>query len=259
MSKVKNEIGNKYGLLTVLNRNGSKNGKAAWLCQCECGNYITVTGDSLRRGNTVTCGDIYHKIQRMKKVGHSNAIDITNQKFGKLTAIKPIGTAEYGGVLWECKCECGNTHIVEYSNLIHGNVKSCGCLVSYGEYFIQTLLTQQSINYKTQYTPLDWILSSGYKPFYDFAIFKDNKLVALLEYNGEQHKKFYTSKNTWNNEKNFLKTQQRDKEKQDLCNQNKIPLYVIWYNENVKKSLFKILKELKFELNEDFLYNNNIK
>ena len=32
MSKVKNEIGNKYGLLTVLNRNGSKNGKAAWLC-----------------------------------------------------------------------------------------------------------------------------------------------------------------------------------------------------------------------------------
>ena len=155
MSRVKNEIGNKYGLLTVIERAGSICGKAAWLCQCECGNQIRVTGDSLRQGRTVTCGDTIHKQQRMSKVGKANYKDITGYKYGKLTAIRPIGSASYGGVLWECKCDCGNLHTVEYSNLIRGQVKSCGCLVSYGEYFIQQLLTKKQIDYKTQYCPKD--------------------------------------------------------------------------------------------------------
>lgn len=252
MSRVKNEIGNKYGLLTVIERAGSIHGKAAWLCRCECGNQIIVTGDSLRRGQTTTCGDTIHKQQRMSKVGKANYKDITGCKYGKLTALRPIGSATYGGILWECKCDCGNLHTVEYSNLIRGRVKSCGCLVSYGEYFIQQLLTKQHIDYKTQYCPKDWLLSTNYKPYYDFGIFKNNELVALLEYNGEQHRKFYSNKNTWNNEENFLKTQRRDKEKQELCKQHNIPLYIIWYDEDIEKSLFTILKELNFDINKDF-------
>lgn len=252
MSRVKNETGNKYGLLTVLERAGSKNGKAVWLCQCECGNQIKVTGDALRQGRVTTCGDAIHKIQRMREIGKSNAKDITNQKFGKLTAIKPIGSANYGGVLWECKCDCGNIHIAEYSNLIHGGVQSCGCLKSKGEQKIQELLATFQIDYKTQYTPLNWLLSTNYKPFYDFGIFKNDELVALIEYNGEQHRHYRISGNSWNNEENFKKTKRRDKEKQQLCQQYNIPLYIIWYDEDIKKSLFKILNELKFELNEDF-------
>ena len=252
MSRVKNEIGNKYGLLTVIERAGSNSGKAAWLCRCECGNQIIVTGDSLRRGQTTTCGDTIHKKQRMSKVGKANYKDITGCKYGKLTALRPIGSATYGGILWECKCDCGNLHTVEYSNLIRGRVKSCGCLVSYGEYFIQHLLTKQHIDYKTQYCPKGWLLSTNYKPYYDFGIFKNNELVALLEYNGEQHRKFYSNKNTWNNEENFLKTQRRDKEKQDLCKQYNIPLYIIWYDEDIEESLFTILKELNFDINKDF-------
>ena len=245
MSRVKNEIGNKYGLLTVIERAGSiNNGKAAWLCQCECGNQCIVTGDALRRGQSTTCGDTKHKVERMKKVGKSNFIDITGQKYNKLTAIRPLGIASYGGTLWECKCDCGNLHTVEYSNLIRGRVKSCGCLVSYGEYFIQQLLTKQHIDYKTQYCPKDWLLSTNYKPYYDFGIFKNNRLIALIEYNGEQHRKFYTNKNTWNNEENFLKTQRRDKEKQELCKQYNIPLYIIWYDDDIEKSLLAILKEM---------------
>ena len=252
MSRVKNEIGNKYGRLTVIERAGSIHEKAAWLCRCECGNQIIVTGDSLRRGQTTTCGDTIHKQQRMSKVGKANYKDITGCKYGKLTALRPIGSAIYGGILWECKCDCGNLHTVEYSNLIRGRVKSCGCLVSYGEYFIQQLLTKQHVDYKTQYCPKDWLLSTNYKPYYDFGIFKNNELVALLEYNGEQHRKFYSNKNTWNNEENFLKTQRRDKEKQELCKQHNIPLYIIWYDEDIEESLFTILKELNFDINKDF-------
>lgn len=58
--------------------------------------------------------------------------DLTNQKFGKLTTIKPIGTyylknGTPNGIMWECKCECGNTTNVISRNLIQGITQSCGC------------------------------------------------------------------------------------------------------------------------------------
>lgn len=54
---IKNEIGNKYGRLTVLSYNGSNNDKKAiWECRCDCGNKIIVSGKNLRAGNTVSCG-----------------------------------------------------------------------------------------------------------------------------------------------------------------------------------------------------------
>ena len=34
--------------------------------------------------------------------------DFTNQKFGKLLAIKPNGVNKKGQILWECLCDCGN-------------------------------------------------------------------------------------------------------------------------------------------------------
>ena len=52
----------------------------------------------------------------------SRTKDITNQKFGKLTAIKYIGKKE-----WECLCECGKTTIVRGALLRNGHTKSCGC------------------------------------------------------------------------------------------------------------------------------------
>ncbi|MBD8005846.1 hypothetical protein [Bacillus norwichensis] len=54
-------------------------------------------------------------------------IDITGNKFGRLTAIKRIGTKR-GSALWLCECECGNTAEVNTSRLNSGNTKSCGCI-----------------------------------------------------------------------------------------------------------------------------------
>ena len=56
---VKNELGNKYGHLTVVSRAGSTSrGIAQWECECDCQNHthIIVTGDNLRRGHTLSCG-----------------------------------------------------------------------------------------------------------------------------------------------------------------------------------------------------------
>lgn len=54
------------------------------------------------------------------------AIDITGQKFGRLTALYP--TRKNGRFAWHCKCDCGNECDVDSGNLRTGKQKSCGCL-----------------------------------------------------------------------------------------------------------------------------------
>lgn len=242
MSKVVDETGHQYGDLTVIKRAGSKSGKAAWECKCSCGKIVICTGDDLRRGNRVSCG--CKAKERMKKIGKQNAINIAGQRFGKLIALERIENYKNGKSYWKCICDCGNIHYADYSNLIRGNVKSCGCLVSYGEFLIQQFLTKKGISFKTQFTPDGWKLKSSYQPFFDFAVFdNEDNLKFLLEFNGEQHRKFYSNRNTWNNKENFLKVQERDKQKQQLCKENNIPLYIIWYNESLEEKLNQILEK----------------
>lgn len=59
----KDEVGNKYGRLTVISRaddyvTPQGNKFAMWNCKCDCGNpeLIVVMGSSLRSGNTKSCG-----------------------------------------------------------------------------------------------------------------------------------------------------------------------------------------------------------
>lgn len=55
-------------------------------------------------------------------------IDITGQKFNKLTVIKRVGTDKNRRALWLCKCDCGNMVTVNITDLRTGRRKSCGCL-----------------------------------------------------------------------------------------------------------------------------------
>ena len=52
----KNELGNRYGFLTVVSRAESKSNGARWLCKCDCGNEVIVRGADLRRETTRSCG-----------------------------------------------------------------------------------------------------------------------------------------------------------------------------------------------------------
>lgn len=57
MSKIIDLKGRKFGRLTVLNVAGSNGqGKALWLCKCECGENVVATSDNLRSGHTQSCG-----------------------------------------------------------------------------------------------------------------------------------------------------------------------------------------------------------
>ena len=57
-------------------------------------------------------------------------IDLTGQKFGRLTALEPVGTNSHGNRVWLCKCDCGNMYEVSVDSLRNGRTKSCGCLHS---------------------------------------------------------------------------------------------------------------------------------
>ena len=53
--------------------------------------------------------------------------DISNQKFGRLLAIK-FSHKENKRPIWECLCDCGNTCYISCVSLTSNNTKSCGCL-----------------------------------------------------------------------------------------------------------------------------------
>lgn len=54
-------------------------------------------------------------------------LDLTGNKYGRLTAIKAVGKTKSKNTLWLCECECGNKTTVNISNLRNGHTKSCGC------------------------------------------------------------------------------------------------------------------------------------
>ena len=58
----------------------------------------------------------------------SKLIDLTGQKFGRLTVLDFYGSDKRRESIWRCRCECGNITNVLSSNLRKGYTKSCGCL-----------------------------------------------------------------------------------------------------------------------------------
>lgn len=61
----------------------------------------------------------------------SRLIDLTGQRFGRLTVIEKIPSRNRcTNARWLCKCECGNETTVLSTTLRRGESKSCGCLRS---------------------------------------------------------------------------------------------------------------------------------
>jgi len=108
--KMKDEVGHRYGMLTVIGRAPSINSSARWVCKCDCGNTVIAMGHHLRSGSKKSCGCLQHK-------------NIVGQRFGRLVVLE-----ELPGSRIRCKCDCGNETVVLRPNLRSGNTKSCGCL-----------------------------------------------------------------------------------------------------------------------------------
>lgn len=121
MGKFIDITGQKFGKLTVLYRVGTLDKQALWHCKCDCGNECDVRSYCLRKGQTTSCGCNAYKI------GESTFVDRTNQRYGRLVAIRRVGTKHHEAA-WLCRCDCGNEVVVVGGNLAAGITKSCGCL-----------------------------------------------------------------------------------------------------------------------------------
>ncbi len=121
-----------YGRLTVLEEvEERKGGEKQYLCQCECGNRCVVRSYLLRKGMTKSCGCYAKEKARENMTKLSpKPIDLTGQKFGRLTVIALIDKEDwkYGSAVWKCRCECGRECNVASNALRTGHTKSCGCL-----------------------------------------------------------------------------------------------------------------------------------
>ncbi len=117
--------GQVFGYVTVLSKlptNGSTH--ATWKCLCVCGREIEASARDLKRTKNKSCG--------CKNPHFNKGSDITGNKYGRLTAIRKTEKRnKYKQLLWECLCDCGNTHYVWVGSLTQGHVKSCGCFYPY--------------------------------------------------------------------------------------------------------------------------------
>ena len=54
-------------------------------------------------------------------------IDLTGTRFGKLTVVAEHPERKGHAIMWVCKCDCGNTKLINGNNLRQGKSTTCGC------------------------------------------------------------------------------------------------------------------------------------
>ena len=225
----KDETGKRYGRLTVLYRDESKpkghGHKVWWICKCDCGNIKSIKGENLRRGLTKSCGCL-----QKESLGKIRFNDISGKQFGFLVPLYPIGKEKNGTTIWHCKCmNCGGTKDVVATYLTTGHTYSCGCISSsYGELKIKQLLEENNINFIQQYSFDDCKSDKNYKLKFDFAIFKNQSLYCLVEFQGIQH---YKESNKFDDHEKLEDRQKRDNIKRQYCKKNNISLIEIPYTD----------------------------
>lgn len=91
-------------------------GNGAWLCRCNCEEHTerVVLGQSLRNGESKSCGCLQREQLRFD-------IDLVGKQFGEWTVKKYAGNSK-----WLCECSCGTLREVTTESLNNGTSRSCG-------------------------------------------------------------------------------------------------------------------------------------
>ena len=223
-SNHKNLLGQKFGRLIVIqDTHTAKNGHRIWRCKCDCGNECEVSSQNLLKGSTKSCGCLNREtaLQSLELAQKKIILDLTNQRFGKLIALKRIPGTRTESAKWECKCDCGNTIIATTVQLTKGHCTSCGCLRSRGEMKISELLRNNKIFFIQQKTYDDLKSNKGYKLRFDFYLPDYN---CCIEYQGRQH---------YLNTDHYYSQHQLDNDdlKRKYCKKNNIKLIEIPYTD----------------------------
>ena len=111
--------------LTLIDKFAEKvNGGWKGLYQCSCGKQKLIRNSDVNSGRTKSCGCL-----RKRVLSEIKSADLVGKTFGYWKVLYRIEGQTGHGSIWHCRCEnCGIEKDVQYSNLIEGRSKSCGCL-----------------------------------------------------------------------------------------------------------------------------------
>ena len=217
--------------INVINPNSkAKNPPKMALCECQCKNKTIRYKEyrDLYSGRSLSCGCLRNEQTAIRNKNNSS-VKIGNQ-YGYLEVVKDLGyrqqTRGKNESWYRCLCHhCGNDNFeVKGNNLQSGGTTSCGCVNSRGETLIQQILQQNNINFAKEYSFPDFKTNKGYVYCFDFAVFKNNQLDYLIEFDGKQH--FYPNDFF---EQTLEQIQKHDDFKNQWCKDNNIPIIRIPY------------------------------
>lgn len=92
------------------------------------------------------------------------------------------------GAYWNCTCtKCGRENVIVFGDYLRkGDTTSCGCIQSKNESIIASMLKNSNIQFVQQYK-FDDLTPTGRacdRLLFDFAVFNNDKLLYLIEYDG---------------------------------------------------------------------------
>ncbi|KAA9007234.1 hypothetical protein F4V43_01740 [Paenibacillus spiritus] len=231
-------VGNEY---TFLERyRGSRN--KIKIKHNVCGNIYEVSPQRFKSGNR--CKKCNDDITRKSKT------DFVREVFDEVED-EYIFLDEYVNAKTKLRVKhikCSGVFSTTPNNFLRGN-RCPKCSVSKGEEKISKYLNKKGIVFEREVTFPDLKIASFLR--YDFGLYgSDNKLKALIEYDGKHH---FEQIEFWGGEEGFKKVLERDKIKNNYAISNGIPLTRISYREyrSIDKILDNALKDLSLNTYRD--------
>lgn len=160
---------------------------------------------------------------------------LEKQTKGRYKLVGDYKNANSNAVCLDTKC--GRSFLAHPGQLSR-NERGCPyCYSSKGEQAIREFLEKRNIKYREQ-VKFEDCKNINYLPF-DFAVYSNDKLLYLIEFQGLQH---YKAIDVFGGEETLKKRQERDKIKSDWCLKNNIPLLAIPYKSD--NSSFSNIKQI---------------
>lgn len=219
MSAFKDITGQTFGELTVVEMLHNYNNTKRMYCRCVGidGNEYIIRQDALHSGAT-------KHVKGACKAGKIS--DVAGKRFGKVQVLYLTNErCANSGIVWVCKCDCGNIFKTGSNNLKRSHTTSCGCnKQSIREKFITRHLKKLNIPFETEKTFEDLKNPKGNMHLYFDFYFPTKKLV--IEYDGELH---YVSMDFFGGEEKLKMTQWYDEIKNEYCKTHNIQMIRIPY------------------------------
>lgn len=113
-------VGRKFGRLSPTHKLEIR--PITWQCVCDCGQLVNAMKDHLIAGLKKSCGCLRSEVSGSN--GSKRALDLLNQKHGRLTVIERAGKVRTE-VQWSVMCDCGTLDVATSNQLVHGKKTQC--------------------------------------------------------------------------------------------------------------------------------------